>query len=100
MKPILLPTIAVLMLGCASPRLIVEPVDPEPQVQLAGLERFFWACDYVGTNHGVLSAPDACHGIVTELNARKFRGDFEALLRWWRANKPAEHRRLAVQVNL
>lgn len=80
--------LALAAAGCAT------PPAPLPAGVIAGLEQRFWICDYIGTRRGVLSAPDECHGIVTTLKNAKFRGDFEALLAWWRENKPAQFRRL------
>ena len=59
------------------------------------LEQFFWVCDYVATTRGVHATPaTACVEVTDELKRRKFAGDFEQLLGWWRRNKNAEHRRL------
>jgi hypothetical protein len=65
-------------------------------VRMGELERAFWACDYVATTHGVLATPvAACRYATEELKQQKFGGSFAQLLEWWRANKAAEHRRLA-----
>ncbi len=59
------------------------------------LERGFWVCDYVATTHGVEATPATlCSTIVEELKLRKFGGDFEAMVEWWRENKVVEHQRL------
>ena len=60
------------------------------------LETAFWACDYVATVQGVEATPIAiCSAVYDELKAVKFAGDFGELLHWWKANKAAEHRRMA-----
>ena len=60
----------------------------------ADLEEAFWICDYTATTVGMGATPvDLCSAVYDELKARKFNGDFEQLLYWWRQNKPAEHAR-------
>jgi hypothetical protein len=55
----------------------------------------FWECDYVATVHGIATTDGAaCAAITNHLKERWFAGDFEALLQWWRVNKPREHARL------
>lgn len=62
---------------------------------LPGLERAFWWCDHAATTRGVDSEDNvACTAVYDELKQRRFGGDFDQLLAWWRANKPAEHRKL------
>jgi hypothetical protein len=64
----------------------------------ADLEKAFWICDHAATTDGVDATPvDICGAVYDELKARKFEGDFERLLAWWRQNKPAEHGRLATE---
>ena len=59
------------------------------------LEHGFWVCDYVATTHGVEATPaHLCSTIIEELKTRRFGGDFEALVEWWRANKVVEHQKL------
>src|SRR5262245_5631565 len=61
----------------------------------ADLEHGFWVCDYVATTHGIDATPATlCSTITDELKSRKFGGDFEALVEWWRENKVVEHRKL------
>ena len=63
---------------------------------LAGLERAFWACDYVATTRGVGATPiAACRHATESLKRAKFGGSFAAMLEWWKRNKAAEHSRLA-----
>jgi hypothetical protein len=62
----------------------------------ADLEEAFWKCDYTATTVGMGATPvDLCSAVYDELKARKFDGDFERLLDWWRQSKPAEHARQA-----
>ena len=69
---------------------------PAPAAPL-DLERAFWQCDYAGTNGGVDSGTAiACSTVTEELKNGKFNGDFDALVAWWRQNKPAEHRALEI----
>ena len=56
------------------------------------LESAFWQCDYAATN-GFLDSGTAiaCSTATEELKNSKFNGDFDALVAWWRENKPAQH---------
>jgi len=66
----------------------------------ADLEEAFWVCDYTATTVGTGATPvDLCSAVYDELKARKFGGEFELLLAWWRQNKPAEHARQAAETN-
>ena len=65
---------------------------------LAALEEVFWACDYIGTTQGVAEAPvQLCVEATQTLEHEKFGGDFDAMVEWWRRNKPAEHAKVAAQ---
>ena len=56
------------------------------------LEKAFWLCDHAATNGALDSgAAIACSTATEELKNSKFNGDFDALVAWWRENKPAEH---------
>jgi len=73
------------------------------EVSVAGattdLERNFWLCDYAGTVTGVDSGTAlACSAITEELKNRKFNGDFEGFVAWWRENKQAEHRAIQTAI--
>ena len=69
---------------------------PEEEAPLAKLERAFWACDYIATTEGIQATPmAACRYATEELKQQKFAGSFPQFLEWWRANKAAEHRRMA-----
>ena len=63
-------------------------------IHLVEVERAFWACDYLATTYGYV-AVDAhlCSMWTDALRDRKFGGDFERLLAWWRENKRAQHER-------
>lgn len=59
---------------------------------VAELERAFWICDWTTTTR-VLSADmfTACAAASDELKTRKFDGDFDRMIDWWRKNKSAAH---------
>jgi hypothetical protein len=88
--------------GAANACTEAEPI-PETLVEMrvaalgaADLEEAFWICDYTATTVGMGATPiGLCSAVYDELKARKFNGDFEQLLYWWRQNKPAEHARQA-----
>ena len=62
---------------------------------VADLEQGFWVCDYLATTHGMDATPvDLCSAITDELKTRKFGGDYEGLVGWWRQHKIVEHQRL------
>jgi hypothetical protein len=73
-----------------------------PTLSDAALEARFWACD-VASTHTALSAAEGaqCVRWQDELKQRRFGGDFERLLAWWRANKAEQHarRQTAVEVS-
>ena len=63
--------------------------------RIAELEKGFWICDYLGTKRGVdLGQGNTCVANYEELKQAKFGGDFDALVQWWRVNKPAQHKAL------
>ena len=65
---------------------------------VADLEKAFWLCDYAGTTRSVDSGMAmACSAITEELKIWKFDGDFDALVAWWRQNKPAQHEALEAE---
>jgi hypothetical protein len=83
---------AVLMFALASYSGCGQAAEALP---VADLEQGFWVCDYVATTRGVYATPiELCSTIMEQLQTSKFGGDFEALLGWWRENKPAEHQKL------
>lgn len=65
-----------------------------PPLSDDALEARFWACDVLATQT-VLSAAEGvqCVRWQDELKQRRFDGDFERLLAWWRANKAEQHAR-------
>ena len=64
-------------------------------VSLAQLEQAFWICDHAGTKGGIDgNTAMICVGVTDELQKRKFSGDFERMVTWWRQNKPTQHRAL------
>ncbi len=66
-----------------------------PAPAAVDLERAFWACDHAASTRGVDGATGIACGIVTEnLKLTKFKGDFDAMLAWWRQHKIAEHQAL------
>ena len=90
-----------LLLGLEN-TLAQEPqhVSAAPTSQLASarlnvLENAFWACDYVATTRGA-SDISACTAVYEALKDRKFAGDFDKLVVWWRQNKVAQHQNVAV----
>ena len=65
-------------------------------LRVADLEKAFWMCDYAATTRGVHAIPASmCSAVTDELKTKKFGGDFEQMLGWWRQNKLAEHQKLA-----
>lgn len=74
-------------------RAVLKASVPEPPA--VDLERAFWVCDHAASTRGVDGATGIACGIVTEnLKATKFKGDFDAMLAWWRQHKVAEHQAL------
>jgi hypothetical protein len=72
--------------------------EEDAALTLAGLEKAFWACDYVATVRGVDATPVAvCTAVYDDLKDAKFAGDFRELLEWWKLNKAAEHAKLAME---
>lgn len=61
-------------------------------LDLDQLERVFWACDHAAATHGVDGQTGmACGNATEQLKQRRFDGNFEAMLAWWRENKTAMH---------
>jgi len=91
-------------LSCSASALAQEPqrAPSWPEVHLVGerlvdLEEAFWSCDYVATTRGVASADAVtCGAIHYVLKERKFHGDRDKLLSWWRQNRIAQHEKLAL----
>ena len=66
------------------------------EVDIAELERTFWACDRAATIDGVSGSDGIACSIATELlKQQRFNGDFAAMLAWWQEHKAAAHQALA-----
>jgi hypothetical protein len=66
------------------------------ELPMAELEKGFWICDHVATTRSLDGgAAMTCSQLTEALKQRKFDGDFNAMLAWWRQHKPAEHLALA-----
>ena len=64
-------------------------------LRVADLEKAFWMCDHAATTRGVhASLASMCGAVTEELKTKKFDGDFEQMLGWWRRNKLAEYEKL------
>lgn len=62
------------------------------ELRLAELEKAFWVCDHAAMIGPIDSGTAITCGSLTEaLKQRKFDGDFNAMLAWWRQQKEAEH---------
>lgn len=87
--------VAIASILATSISVAIAAVEPQRD-DLGALEQAFWACDYIGTTEGIGEAPVAfCVEVTSSLKEKRFGGDFDALLVWWRANKTAEHAKLA-----
>ncbi|MBI2315940.1 MAG: hypothetical protein HYU75_02620 [Betaproteobacteria bacterium] len=65
-------------------------------VGLADLEEAFWVCDYTAATRGTAGSDiSVCTAVYEAVKERKFEGDFDKLLDWWRQNKAARHDALA-----
>ncbi len=72
------------------------PAEVLARANPADLEKAFWICDHAATNHGVGGGMAIACGVITEdLKMKKFNGDFDRMVAWWRQNKAAEHQVLA-----
>lgn len=87
---------AVAQTSATAPVVDATPLPRLDAGTLLALEREFWRCDFEATQV-LLDAGTAMEcGILTEtLKARRFGGDFTAMLAWWRANKDAQHLAMA-----
>lgn len=66
------------------------------ELRMAELEKVFWACDRAATiGHIDTGTAITCGSLTEALKQRKFDGDFNAMLAWWRQHKEAEHLALA-----
>jgi hypothetical protein len=94
-------TTIALLLGCIASTSAQQPQPAKsmaaPEVvsaRLTDLEDAFWVCDYLATTRGV-SDIGTCTTIYDALKERRFSGDFDKLVDWWRQNKVAQHQRVA-----
>ncbi|MGZ9074352.1 MAG: hypothetical protein ACXW13_01130 [Burkholderiaceae bacterium] len=100
---IVITTIGVLLGGVESTlaqqsqRTLAAPTSQPASSTLSVLEDAFWACDYVATTRGASDIP-TCTAVYEALNHRKFAGDFDALVSWWRQNKAAQHKSLRLRI--
>ena len=76
-------------------RTLAAPTSQPASSHLSVLEDAFWVCDYVATTRGGGDIP-TCTAVYEALKDRKFAGDSDALVSWWRQNKAAQHQILAV----
>ena len=75
-------------------RMLAAPMSHPVSSHLSVLEDAFWVCDYVATTRGGSDIP-TCTAVYEALKHRKFAGDSDALVSWWRQNKAAQHQILA-----
>jgi hypothetical protein len=69
-------------------RVITRPSEADT---LAALERNFWLCERASMKYLLdLGTAAHCSVVYETLKARRFGGDFKALLEWWQANKDAQ----------
>ena len=71
-------------------RTLAAPTAHFSNVSVADLEKAFWMCDYLATTQGV-SDVRGCSAVSESLKQRRFAGDLDGLLLWWRENKVARH---------
>jgi hypothetical protein len=90
-----------LLLGCIAStsaqqpqRTMAAPTSQLSSARLTDLENAFWVCDYLATTQGS-SDIAACTSVYEAIKERKFAGDFEKLVAWWRQNKVAQHQSIA-----
>ena len=76
-------------------RMSAAPTSQLTSARLNMLENAFWVCDYLATTQGATDT-STCAAVYEELKDRKFAGDFDALVSWWRQNKVAQHQSIAV----
>ena len=89
------PSIMVMVVGIGSLSVGagLRAPDSGKALPLPELELAYWFCDYTASTRRVdMATAQACGSISDDLKNRKFGGDFDALLAWWRTNKDAMHR--------
>ena len=75
-------------------RTSAAPTSQLSSARLTDLENAFWVCDYLATTRGTIDIA-ACTAVYEAVKERKFAGDFEKLVAWWRQNKVAQHQNIA-----
>jgi hypothetical protein len=87
-------TLAAGMLGA-----LAAQAAPPGARDLPALEREFWDCDARAT-HQVLAPAEAmrCAELTDAVRQRRFEGDFNCFVAWWRERRHAEYRRRGVAV--
>lgn len=87
--------VAASLAGLGAQSWAQERATPRSRLAATELERAFWVCDHAATTRGVDGSSAITCGVITEdLKVRKFSGDFNAMLAWWRLNKATEHQAL------
>ncbi len=62
------------------------------------VEKTFWDCDYATTQ--AMAGPEEaaiCSAVFEKLKADKFKGSFQDLMVWWKANKEREYKARAAK---
>ena len=72
----------------------IVPASRYATVSVTDLEKAFWVCDYLATTEGI-GDPLTCSAVSEALKERRFAGDLDSLLSWWRQNKVVQHRKVA-----
>ena len=100
---IVIATIGVLLgsvestLAQQTQRTSAAPTSQLTSARLTDLENAFWVCDYLATTRGAGDI-STCTAVYEALKERKFAGDFDKLVAWWRQNKVAQHQNVAAAV--
>jgi hypothetical protein len=97
-RPSVMQAAAALALATAAvwPGSISAQTAVAAELPMAELEIGFWVCDHAATTRGLDGGSAmTCSQLTEALKKRKFDGDFNAMLAWWRQHKPAEHLALA-----
>lgn len=69
-----------------------NPLDAVARLSDARLEQVFWDCERLAARIAVpLDTGAMCARAGDELRQRRFDGDFERMLAWWRSHKAAQH---------
>lgn len=72
----------------------------EKPLSLEDATKLFWHCDYATTQSMLgLSEAAGCSVAYEKVKKEKFGGDYQKFMDWWKANKAAEHAKIAAQKN-